>query len=109
MKFLKSAFVQKCERAPSRSLSLRLRGKLLLAFLSISFLTVAAVGIGLVSFQSVRSGFSSLADRDLPNITLAAGLGVKSTDLAISASKLFHATDDGARSSANADLQSITA
>ncbi|MEO1248583.1 MAG: methyl-accepting chemotaxis protein [Pseudomonadota bacterium] len=84
--------------------SFRLRGKLMVSFLVIALLTVIAIAISLVSFQSVKSAFSALADRDLPNITLAAGLGVGSTELAISASNLVNAPDDAARSAANQEL-----
>lgn len=90
--------------AADSAFTLRLRGKLLLAFSSIAALTFAAVGIGLWSFQTVKSDFTVLATKDLPSISNAAQLGVIGTDFAIAASNLVNVSDNEALGDAYSTL-----
>ncbi|WP_150522847.1 methyl-accepting chemotaxis protein [Roseibium sediminis] len=67
---------------------LRVKGKLYTAMGIFIALTAVAIGIGLISFATVGSGFEKMASQNLPSIGSAAKMAVASTDVSDAASKV---------------------
>ena len=75
----------------AKSIRFGVRGKLQTAFGAVALMTVAAAGVGIVSFSATEREFQRVASHDVPMMTDALRLSVMSGEISAAAARFVSA------------------